>query len=320
MNVALGLLFVAFALSLFGMFDLVLPSFLVRFTSKREGRGGYGSVVFMALSFSLISFTCVAPFLGGFAGMAASGKFSSIELLSGAIAFAGAFASPFFLLALFPTLLKKMPKSGSWMNTIKVVMGFLEMAAALKFFRTAELRWTMIPSFFTYDLVLAMWVGILFLAGLYLINLYRLPHDAPQEHIGVTRMLFGLMAISVGVYLIPGLFAFGQTKQRPGGKLYAWVDAFLLPEPSYIQAGGEVWTGDLLGAIEDARKHDELLFVDFTGKTCTNCKLNEKDVFTQPRVRDLLHKYRLVQLYTDVVPQDYYDHAPVSLNKNRMLG
>lgn len=314
MNVGLGVLFVFFAFSLFGMYDIVLPSFLVRFTSAREGKSGYGGVIFMALSFSIVSFTCVAPFLGGFAGMAASGKFSDAQLAAGALAFAGTFAAPFFLLALFPSLLKKLPKSGTWMNTIKVTMGFLELAAALKFFRTAELRWSIPPELFTYDFVLSLWIVILFLAGLYLLNFYRLPHDEPQEHIGVSRMLCGLMCVGIGMYLLPGIFAATKNeKQRPAGAIFAWVDAFLLPEPSAaeIVGGGELtWTADLRAAIEEARARGEVVFVDHTGVTCTNCKLNEKDIFPKPEIKDLLKKYRLVQLYTDVVPPEFYEAPP----------
>lgn len=314
MNAALGLLFVVFALSLFGMFDIVLPSFLVRFTSSREGKGGYGGVIFMALSFSIVSFTCVAPFLGGFAGMVSSGKFSNVQLAAGALAFSGTFAAPFFLLAIFPSLLKKIPKSGSWMNTIKVVMGFLELAAALKFFRTAELRWLTPPTIFTYDFVLSMYVVILIFAGLYLLSLYRLPHDEPQEHIGVTRMLTGLLCMSIALYLTPGLFANGShEKQRPSGTIYAWIDAFLLPEPSgaEVVGGGELtWSGDLRQVIEASRASGETVFIDFTGVTCTNCKLNEKNVFPIPGVSALLKQFRLVQLYTDEVPAVFYESAP----------
>ncbi len=312
MNTALGILFIVFAMSLFGMFDLVLPNFMVRFTSKREGSGGYGGVIFMALSFSIVSFTCVAPFLGGFAGMVSSGKFSNLQLAAGAFSFAGTFAAPFFLLAIFPSLLKKVPKSGSWMNTIKVVMGFLELAAALKFLRTAELRWVSPPALFTYDFVLSMYIVILILAGLYLLNLYRLPHDEPQDHIGVTRMLFGLVSISVALYLMPGLFTGGgQGKQRPGGTIFAWVDAFLLPEPGGAEViGGESWSADLKRAIEESRATGEPIFIDFTGVTCTNCKLNEKDVFPQPGVASLMKQFRLVQLYTDEIPPVFYEAPP----------
>jgi thiol:disulfide interchange protein DsbD len=275
----------------------------------------------MALSFSIVSFTCVAPFLGGFAGMAASGNFSQEQLAAGAFAFAGAFASPFFLLAIFPSLVKKLPKSGNWMNTIKVVMGFLELAAALKFFRTAEIRWTIPPALFTYDLVLSLWVVMLALAGLYLLNLFRLPHDEPQEHIGASRMLCGIVAISLGLYLLPGLLtANGHEKQRPAGTIFAWVDAFLLPEPSVAEVvgGGDlVWSADLRSAIEEARAHGEIVFVDYTGVTCTNCKLNEKNVFTRPEVKGLLKKCRLVQLYTDTIPAEFYEEPPDLAQRNQ---
>src|SRR5262249_28528527 len=137
-NIAMGVLFVVLALSLFGMFELTLPNSLTRFTSAREGQGGLVGTVFMALTFTIVSFTCVAPFLGGFAGIAASGQFRWYEMLLGAFAFSAAFAAPFFVLALFPSLLRKLPRSGGWLNSVKVVMGFLELAAALKFFRTAE--------------------------------------------------------------------------------------------------------------------------------------------------------------------------------------
>src|SRR5204862_4206748 len=124
--------------------------------------------MFMALTFTIISFACVAPFLGGFGGTAATSRFSTIELLVGGFAFAATFAAPFFVLALFPSLLKKMPKSGSWLNSVKVVMGFLELAAALKFFRQAELIYLSEVQLFTYDFVLGLYVALSLLCGLYL--------------------------------------------------------------------------------------------------------------------------------------------------------
>jgi thiol:disulfide interchange protein len=312
MNVALGLLFVFFALSLFGMYDIVLPNSLVRFTSSKEGKGGYAGTIFMAISFTIVSFTCVAPFLGGFSGMMATGKFGNFELVIAGLAFAATFAAPFFVLALFPSLLKKLPKSGGWMNTIKAVMGFLELAAALKFFRTAELRWQLPTSLFTYDLVLSMWVIILFLAGLYLLNLFRLPHDEPQDHIGVPRMLFGAFSIGIGIYLLPGLFAGANNqKQRPAGTVYAWVDSFLLPEPGHLN-----WSSDLSAAIEEARRNNETVFVDFTGVTCTNCRLNEQNVFPLPEVNQQMKKHRLVQLYTDTVPPQSYETTPTAARQD----
>src|SRR5262249_23317799 len=158
---------------------------------------------FMALTFTILSFACVAPFLGGFGGTAATGKFTLLERMLGGLAFAVTFAAPFFVLALFPSLLKKMPKSGSWLNSVKVVMGFLELAAAFKFFRLGELVMSARPSVFTYDLVLGIWVALALLCGLYLLGLYRLPHDSPLEHLSVPRLLFATIFLSFGFYLLP---------------------------------------------------------------------------------------------------------------------
>jgi thiol:disulfide interchange protein len=317
-NVLLGALFVALALSLFGLFELTLPSSLATALDNRAARGGYVGTVFMAASFTVVSFTCVAPFLGGFGGVTASGKGIDGKLVAGAVTFATAFASPFFLLALFPSLIKKLPKSGDWMNMVKVTMGFLELAAALKFFRTAELRWLTPPQYFTYDFVLALWVAILVAMALYLFGVFRTKHDhETHDHVGPWRMLFALVALGLAVYLIPALFG-GKDRNRPGGTVYAWVDSFLLPEPSAAEVVGSdlPWSPDLRRAIDDARARGGRVFVDFTGVTCTNCKLNEREVFTKPEVRELLKQYTLVQLYTDTVPEYYYDAAPGLARQN----
>src|SRR5262249_27243406 len=156
-----------------------LPSFLTRYTTAGESKGGLVGVMFMALTFTIVSFACVAPFLGGFGGTPAGSGLTLPHRLLGGLAVSVTFSSPFFVLALFPNLLRQMPKSGSWLNSVKVVMGFLELAAALKFFRAGELIQTPDPEFFTYDLVLGMWVAIALLCGLYLLGVYRLPHDTP---------------------------------------------------------------------------------------------------------------------------------------------
>jgi thiol:disulfide interchange protein DsbD len=310
MNFALGALFVYFALSLFGMYEIELPSFLTNFTSAREGQGGVLGTVFMALTFTLVSFACVAPFLGGFGGTAAGSGITFWHRVLGGLAFAATFAAPFFFLALFPGLLRRLPKSGSWMNSVKVVMGFLELAAALKFARAGELIVLDRPVVFTYDLVLGMYVALAILCGLYLLGVFRLPHDSPVESIGVPRFLFALAFLSLGVYLAPALFRAGDGQnQRPAGTLYAWIDSFLLPEPS--ESKGELaWTGNLKAAVDEARTAGgKPVFIDFTGKTCTNCALNERNVFTKPEVRDLLKRFHLVRLYTDEVPAAYYSPA-----------
>jgi len=317
MNFFLGALFIVLALSLFGMFDLTLPSSLTRFTSSREGQGGIVGTIFMALTFTIVSFTCVAPFLGGFGGMASSGQFRPWELVLGAIAFSGTFAAPFFVLALFPSLLRKLPKSGGWLHSVKVVMGFLELAAALKFFRAGELIYRSKAELFTFDLVLGMWVALAILCGLYLVNIIRIHGEEPVESVSVPRFLFGFLFIGLGVYLLPAQFAVNGEgeKQRPRGTIYAWVDSFLLPEPRETAGGDLAWTGDLKRALDEARAMSastgkpQYVFVDFTGETCTNCKLNEREVFTKKEIRELLTPFRRVQLYTDKVPDEYYSTA-----------
>ena len=309
MNILLGALFIVFALSLLGMYNLTLPNFLLRAAESRRKRGGALGTVFAAIAFSIVSFTCVAPFLGGFAGMAASSAYGDFELILAALTYAGAFASPFFVLALFPSLLKKLPKSGGWMDTIKAVMGFFEVAAALKFFRTAEIRLSAFPTYFTYDLVLAGWVVVAFATGMYLLGFFRLPHDEDKSNLGVPRLMFAMLFLGAGLYLIPGLFktAEGQA-QRPRGVAFAWVDAFLLPEPT--SGSGEFpWSSDLPDALDKARVEKRLVFVDFTGVICTNCKANEHGIF--PKYRKLLEQYELVQLYTDDVPAEFF-HSPPS--------
>ncbi|HKB05863.1 MAG TPA: cytochrome c biogenesis protein CcdA [Gemmataceae bacterium] len=319
-NVLLGALFVVLALSLFGLFELTLPSSLSTALDNKAAQGGYIGTIFMAASFTVVSFTCVAPFLGGFSLMATSGEFSTAELAAGALVFAAAFASPFFLLALFPSALKKIPRSGDWMNMIKVAMGFLELAAALKFFRTAELRWLTPPQYFTYDLVLGLWVAILGAMGLYLLGVFRMKHDHEMhDHVGPFRILFALLALGLAVYLTPALFGTGpHERNRPRGTVYAWVDSFLLPEPSAAEVvGGDLrWSADLKGTLDDARAKGGRVFVDFTGVTCTNCKLNEREVFTKPEVKELFKKYSLVQMYTDTIPEVFYETDPGLTRRN----
>ncbi len=373
MNLGLCLLFIVFALSLFGMYEVTLSTVLVlgvamaalvvrprlvesygslhgnltvvaalgglavlyglarrhigqsavlRYLQQKQSGGGIIGTVFGAIAFTLVGFTCVAPFLGGFAGMTAAGAFSRGELLAGALAFAGAFAAPFFLLALFPSLLRQLPRSGGWMDTIKVVMGFLELAAALKFLRTAELRWLPEPAYCTYDLVLGAWVAISVACGLYLLGLWRLQQEEEPGGVGVVRMLFGVAFLSLAVYLVPALFRDAEGRpHRPGGAVFAWIDAFLLPEPG--REGDLQWHYDLPDAVQRlataARQsgRPQPLFLDFTGVTCTNCKYNEFQVFPQPRLRELLGRYERVQLYTDEVPAALYDADPGPLHRVR---
>jgi thiol:disulfide interchange protein DsbD len=312
-NLLLGGLFVFFALSLLGMYEITLPSWLVNLTSSKQNQGGAVGTVFMALTFTIVSFTCVAPFYGGFALSAASAQSVGawLKLFFAALAYSVTFALPFFVLALFPSLMKMLPKSGGWMNTIKVVMGFLELAAALGFFRTAEVVITaQQPLLLTFDVVLGLYVALSLTCGVYLLGLFRLPHDydAPQM-LSVPRLLFALAFIGLGLYLTPGLFKQANGRpQRPSGVVFEWIESFLLADnarPMYA---------NLKEGLEQAKKQNKRVFIDFTGVTCKNCRINENTVFSQPEVHDLLSQYVLVQLYTDTVPA--YMKNPTSAADN----
>ncbi len=299
---------------------------LLKYVDARRKAGGILGTVFGAVLFSVISFTCVAPFLGAFAGLAAGGKYEKWELVLAGLSFSTAFASPFFVLAMFPSLIKKMPKSGGWLDVVKAVMGFVELAAAFKFARTAELRWLDPPEYFTYSVCLAAFAVISAVCGLYLLGVFRLPHDDEEKtKLSVPRLLFAIAFIGLGVYLVPGLFQESEGRnQRPQGVVFAWVDSFLLPD---TKRGLRDLDGETAKIAEKVRKWEEekktnpaakpperrLVFVDFTGVTCSNCRLNEQNVFPRPEVEELMKKYTEVQLYTDTVPAKLYNGSPPSL-------
>ncbi len=197
-------------------------------------------------------------------------------------------------------------------------MGFLEVAAAFKFLRAAELNlYEGKTEFFTYDLVLCIFIALSFACGLYLLGVYRLPHDhGAHETLSVPRLLFSLTFIGLSFYMLPALFTMSNgEQQRPGGSLFAWIDAFLLPEDAGPISGPAVastsdrlaWGGDLTDALKQGEAEKRLVFLDFTATTCTNCKYNERYVFIKPEVKDLSARcYVLVHLYTDNVPPDYH--------------
>ena len=328
MNLALGGVLIFFAFSLFGMYDIELPSFLGQWTSSREGKGGLAGTFFMALTFTITSFTCTGPFLGPLLASVSLLQIGVATLVLAALAYSATFAAPFFFLALFPGLLKKLPKSGSWMNTVKVVMGFLELAAALKFLANTDI--TLHPGnpwFFNYDTVLCAWIAISVACGVYLLGLFRLPHDEPQEHVSVPRMVLATIFIGLGLYLTPALL-----RITPQGLIGESVIAFLPYDTRPRSAGGGVggaaeahldWHLDYESAWKQAVKEDKLIFIDFTGVNCTNCRDNENRVFPKPEVRKELEKYVRVQLYNDSVPnralskQDSFAQAELNAERQK---
>lgn len=303
-NLLLGAALIFFALSLFGMYEIELPSGLARFTSAREGQGGYFGAIFMALTFTITSFTCTGPFLGMMMAPIAAFQVPYWQLVLAALVYATTFAAPFFLLALFPSWLKRLPKSGGWLNSIKVTMGFLEIGAALKFLANTDGAFSPgNPLFLNNDTVLCAWIALSVATGFYLFGLFRLPHDDAVEKIGVLRMMFAAFFIGFALYLTPLLFG-----KKPDGLISQNVVAFL-PQPfksAATQIGSShdslVWHKDARKAWEIAQKENKYIFIDFTGVTCANCRDNEENVFPLARVQNELKQYVLLQLYTDWVP------------------
>ncbi len=309
-NLLLGLAMVVFALSLFGMFEIQLPQSLARFTSSHEGQGGYAGAVFMALTFTITSFTCTGPFLGAMLGGVGALRPPFLHLVLAALVYSATFAAPFFLLALFPSLLKMVPRSGGWLNAIKVTMGFIELALAAKFFSNADITWSPgDPQLFSRDTVVCAWMALSFAAGLYLIGSFRLPHDDPAEHIGVVRLLFAASFFGLALYMAP--FLWGKV---PSGVVGRNLDVFLprdFSPQAYAFGGGGgktaapaelKWHLDYIDAYQEAVKDSKPIFIDFTGVTCTNCYQNERTVFPRPEVRKELERYARFQAFTDSVP------------------
>jgi thiol:disulfide interchange protein DsbD len=300
-NLLLALVLLFFGLSLLGLFELRLPAALVNYTNRQGNeRKGYAGVLFMGLTLTLVSFSCTAPFVGGLLAAAAGGSWQ--WPLVGMVAFSTLFALPFVVLALFPNLLHRLPKSGQWMNALKVTLGFIEVAAALKFFSNADLVWGW--GLVSRPLAIAATVVLFFLAGLYLLGKLRLAHDDVPAAIGVGRLLAATAFIALALYLLPGLLG------APLGTLDAWLpprqgtDVGLLtalPQGTRTpHADGEWITDDVEAAFAAARQQGKPVFIDFTGYTCTNCRQMEANVFPDPQVAERFARdFVRLRLYTD---------------------
>ena len=293
-NLFIGSLFVYFALSLFGAYEIQLPQSLRQLSLDQEKRGGYIGTLFMAVTFTLTSFTCTVQFVGLLLVAASQGQW--FWPLLGMIVFSTAFAAPFFFLALFPQYLAKMPKSGGWLNSVKVVMGFLELAAAFKFFSNTDLVWGW--AVFTFNSVLAIWTMIMFFTGLYLLGKIQLPHDSKLESLGVARMMLSLFFLTFSLYMGTGLFG------RPiHGMIYSYLPPKLEKEFSAVDKDNNteklIWYSNLEQAFTEAKLVEKPIFLDFTGYTCTNCRWMETNIFTLKDVEDRFNELILVHLYTD---------------------
>ena len=298
-NLFIAALFIYFALSLFGMYEIEMPAKLKELSMSQEGRGGIIGTLFMAVTFTLTSFTCTVQFVGLLLVSASQGQWFWPFL--GMVVFSAAFAFPFFFLALFPQYLAKLPKSGGWLNSVKVVMGFLEMAAAFKFLSNTDLVWGW--GFFSHNAVLAVWAVLMLLTGFYLLGKIQLPHDSPLKLISVPRLMLSTAFLTFGLYLTSGLFG-----QRIHGLIYSYLPPKIEGTTGAIISSGQsmseelTWYRSLDDALVETQASGKSVFIDFTGYTCTNCRWMEANVFIKKDVHDRFKEMILVQLYTDGGP------------------
>lgn len=291
-NIFFFLLLVVFAASFFGAFELQLPaSWSTAVDSKAEKTGGLLSIFLMAFTLTLVSFSCTGPIIG-FLLVEVSTTGTILAPAIGMLGFALALALPFTLFAIFPSWLKQMPKSGGWMNTVKVVLGFVELFFALKFLSVADLAygWHILDR----ETFLALWIALALLLAIYLMGFLKFPHDDDDRHIGVTRFFLALISLAFAIYMIPGLW---------GAPLKA-ISAFSPPmstqdfnlQPSEVK----VQSNDYDLGMQLAKQNHKPVIIDFTGYGCVNCRKMEAAVWTNPEVTDLLsNEYVLIQLFVD---------------------
>ena len=291
-NILFCLMLVVFAASFFGAFEITLPSkWSTAVDSKAEATSGLLSIFLMAFTLSLVSFSCTGPIIG-FLLVQVSTTGSVVAPAIGMLGFAIALALPFTLFALFPSWLKSMPKSGGWMNIIKVTLGFLELAFALKFLSVADLAygWRILDR----ETFLALWIVLFALLGFYLLGKIKFPHDDDDSKVSVPRFFMALASLAFAVYMVPGLW---------GAPLKA-VSAFAPPMQTqdfnlYNNEAHAKFDDYDLG-MEYARQHGKPVMLDFTGYGCVNCRKMELAVWTNPKVSDIINNdYVLITLYVD---------------------
>jgi len=312
-NVIFFLLLVVFAVSFLGAFELTLPSSWATKVDSQADRGGFIGIFFMALALAIVSFSCTGPIVGYLLVEAASK--GGIAPIIGMLGFSSAIALPFALFAAFPGWLNSLPKSGGWLNTVKVVLGFLELALAFKFLSNAdlvlELHWL------EREVFIAIWIAIFGTLAYYLFGKIQLPHDSPLTHISVGRFSLGLIVLSFTIYMIPGLWGaplnlisafpppqhysespYGVGFSKLGG---GTANHSELPEGAHLMAPHDIITfNDYDKGLAYAQKVGKPIMIDFTGKACVNCRKMEQNVWPKEKVLNILkHKIILISLYVD---------------------
>ena len=308
-NMLFFTIFILFGISFLGAFEIVLPSNLVNTVDAKSDKGGFIGVFFMAFTLVLVSFSCTGPLAGSILIAASQGAF--LKPIIGMLGFSLAFAIPFTLFAIFPGFMQKLPKSGNWMNEVKVVLGFLEIALAFKFLSVADqvYHWHILDR----EIFLAIWIAIFTALTLYLFGKISLPHDGPSKNLSVPRTLFATAVLAFVVYLVPGMFG------APLKGLSGWLPPMNSQDFKGSQATepsaqkNDVLYGDFLElplgldgyfdfeqAKAAALKANKPLFIDFTGHGCVNCRKMEEYVWSDPAVlQRLKNDYVVVALYCD---------------------
>ena len=326
-NILFFLVFMVFAASFFGAFEITMPSWMVNKTDAKADSKGLAGIFFMALTLVLVSFSCTGPIVGSVLIKSTSGEFWSPIVTM--LAFSVAFALPFTIFAFFPSMLKKLPKSGGWLNSVKVVLGFIEVALGMKFLSVADqtYHWGLLDR----EIYLAVWIVTFSLLGLYLLGKIKFAHDSDMPYLGVGRLALAIITFSFVVYLIPGMWG-APLKGLSGYLPPLHTQDFVIGQVGSAAASGE--PGMLLTADGKKPKHsdflhlphglegffdlqeaeayaakvDKPLFIDFTGHGCVNCREMEARVWSDPQVLDILRRdYVIAALYSDdkkVLPEN----------------
>ena len=319
-NILFFVIFMLFAASFFGAFEITLPSKLVNSSDKKSDKAGLAGVFFMALTLVLVSFSCTGPIVGTVLIKSTAGEFWTPMVTM--LAFSIAFALPFTLLALFPSLLKNLPKSGGWLNSVKVVLGFIEVALGFKFLSVADqtYHWGILDR----EVYLAIWIVCFTMLSFYLLGKLRFKYDDELKHIGITRLALAIATFSFVVYMIPGMFG-APLKALSGYLPPMETQDFVLSQVA--RPAEEPPTGGVLKmphgligyasideGLQVARQSGKRVFVDITGHGCVNCREMEARVWSDPQVLEKLQEdYVIVALYTDdkqKLPEDQWLTTP----------
>ena len=311
-NGFITLLFLAFGLSLLGAFEITIPSSVLTRLNQTSGKGGFVGTLVMGLTFSLASFACIGPFVGSLLAASVGGG-SLARPVAGMVTFAAGLALPFFLLALFPAYLKRMPKSGGWLARVKVVMGFVILGAALKYLSSVDqvLKWGVLSR----EIFLSVWIVLAAMAGLYLLGFVRLEGVKPDERMGLGRLLTGMAFLVFALSLTPGMF----------GASLGYLDAYVPAAeggPSAARASGTALTwkrNQYREALAEAKRDGKLVFVNFTGIACANCHWMESNMFPRPEIASELKGFVLVELFTDTDDKAAEENQALELAKFKTI-